>query len=237
MNLKLKNSIKMLRVGRDGMTQSQLAGRLGISRQALGNIEKGKSSPGLGVALKIAEVFNVRVDDVFSLAAESMSIDGFRLKVINAMWRYFGDDQKRINHAMDVLKYAEKIRVVVGGDEMIVVAAGVLHDIGIKKAEEKYGSAAGRFQEIEGPSVAWEMLNNIGVDEKKIRHVCQIVGSHHSGKDIDTVEFRCIWDADWIVNIEDELKGFDKERLKKFIEKTLRTDIGKEIACENYNLK
>jgi len=35
-----------------------------------------------------------------------------------------------------------------------VIPASILHDVGIKAAEEKHGSSAGHFQELEGPEIA-----------------------------------------------------------------------------------
>ena len=75
-------------------------------------------------------------------------------KLIQKMKDVFGDDQKRINHALAVLKYAEQIHAVEGGDAAVVTAAAILHDIGIHQAEQKYGSTAGKYQEIEGPPIA-----------------------------------------------------------------------------------
>ena len=74
--------------------------------------------------------------------------------LINEMESIFGDDQKRIMHALLVLNYAEKIQAATGGDPLVVRAAAILHDIGIHEAEKKHGSAAGKYQEIEGPAIA-----------------------------------------------------------------------------------
>ena len=41
-----------------------------------------------------------------------------------------------------------------GGDPRIVVAAAVLHDIGIQEAERKHGSSGPQGQELEGPPIA-----------------------------------------------------------------------------------
>ena len=74
--------------------------------------------------------------------------------LIVAMKNIFSDDKKRISHALSVLEYAEYLHGIEGGDPNVVVAAAVLHDIGIREAERKYGSSAGIYQEIEGPPIA-----------------------------------------------------------------------------------
>lgn len=58
------NRIKILRAERD-WTQADLADKAGISRQAVISIEKYKYTPSLELAFKIAEVFNVSINEVF----------------------------------------------------------------------------------------------------------------------------------------------------------------------------
>ncbi|MEM2142618.1 MAG: helix-turn-helix transcriptional regulator [Candidatus Thorarchaeota archaeon] len=48
-------------------TQEGVAKRLGITRQTLISMEKGTYNPSLELALKIARIFEVRVDDIFEL--------------------------------------------------------------------------------------------------------------------------------------------------------------------------
>ena len=58
------NRIKVLRAERD-WTQADLAEKVGISRQAVISIEKYKYTPSLELAFKIAEAFNVSIEEVF----------------------------------------------------------------------------------------------------------------------------------------------------------------------------
>jgi HD superfamily phosphodiesterase len=155
-------------------------------------------------------------------------------KLIQKMKDVFGDDQKRIGHALAVLKYAEQIHAVEGGDATVVTAAAILHDIGIHQAEQKYGSSAGKYQEIEGPPIAGKILNDDGFDSAKINHVCKIIANHHSAKNIDTLEFRVVWDADWLVNIPDECGSMNESKLKEFISRIFKTQTGRQIAKELY---
>ena len=59
------NSIRQLRFAQGEMTQQELGERVGVTRQTVNAIEAGKYSPSLEVAFKMAEVFGVRVDEVF----------------------------------------------------------------------------------------------------------------------------------------------------------------------------
>ena len=62
----VKNNIRVLRFHHDEMTQAQLADALGVTRQTINAIEQGKYSPSLEVAFRIARVFGVSLEEVFS---------------------------------------------------------------------------------------------------------------------------------------------------------------------------
>ena len=51
---------------------------------------------------------------------------------------------------------------------------------------------------------------------------------------MDTLNFKILTDADWLVNLRDEYDITDKEKLKKLISRIFRTDTGKRIAEEIY---
>lgn len=61
----LTNNIRKLRFNASEMTQQHLAEKLGVSRQTINAIESGKYSPTLELAFKIAEIFNVTLEEVF----------------------------------------------------------------------------------------------------------------------------------------------------------------------------
>jgi len=61
----VKNRLKVLRAERD-WSQQDLADRLEVSRQSVNAIEKGRYDPSLPLAFRIAEVFGMRIEDIFS---------------------------------------------------------------------------------------------------------------------------------------------------------------------------
>ena len=61
----ISNNIRKLRFENNEMTQQALADAVGVTRQTIFAIEKGKYSPSLEVAFKIAETFSVTLDKVF----------------------------------------------------------------------------------------------------------------------------------------------------------------------------
>ena len=64
---KLTNSIRELRTAAPGMTQQDLADRVGVTRQTIIALEGGAYAPSLALALRIAKVFGKRTEDVFQL--------------------------------------------------------------------------------------------------------------------------------------------------------------------------
>ncbi len=62
----MKNTIKVERAKKD-MTQARLAELIGVSRQTINAIEKGKYVPSTVLALKIAAIFQVSVEQIFQL--------------------------------------------------------------------------------------------------------------------------------------------------------------------------
>ena len=67
---KINNNIRKLRFFKDEMTQQGLAKAVGVTRQTIISLEKGKYSPSLELAFKIALVFEVPLDQVFSYDLE-----------------------------------------------------------------------------------------------------------------------------------------------------------------------
>jgi putative transcriptional regulator len=62
---KVTNAIRSLRFAHGEMTQAELADRIGVTRQTIIAIEGGRHSPSLEMAIQIARVFHVPLDDVF----------------------------------------------------------------------------------------------------------------------------------------------------------------------------
>jgi len=71
-NITIKNNIRRLRFNAGEMTQQELADLTGVSRQTIVAIEKGKYSPSLELAFKIAFVFHTPLEEVFSYNPENI---------------------------------------------------------------------------------------------------------------------------------------------------------------------
>ncbi|TCP59207.1 putative transcriptional regulator [Tumebacillus sp. BK434] len=66
----IRNQIRSLRFHHQEMTQQQLADRVGVTRQTIVAIEKEKYSPSLELAFRIARVFGLPLEEVFSYEDE-----------------------------------------------------------------------------------------------------------------------------------------------------------------------
>lgn len=62
---RISNRMRELREATGGITQAELAERIGVTRQTVIAIEQGRYSPSLEAAFKIARVFGLPLDEVF----------------------------------------------------------------------------------------------------------------------------------------------------------------------------
>lgn len=116
--------------------------------------------------------------------------------------------------------------------QFLTECAALVHDIGIRPAEEKYGVCNGKLQEQEGPSYARKMLKELKFDEADIERICYLVGHHHTYTNIDGIDYQILVEADFLVNFyEDELR---QDSIQTAFDKIFRTESGKTICRISY---
>lgn len=156
-------------------------------------------------------------------------------RLILEMIHFFSGDIKRIQHFMKVYAFSETIGKLEKLDKdtyFTLCAAAIVHDAGIKIAEEKYGAGncGGKLQEELGPAPAQEMLIKAGFDEKTTERVCFLVAHHHTYKGVDGIDWQILLEADFIVNAcEDGLSRTAVENAKKSF---FRTESGIKLLDE-----
>lgn len=64
---KIKNNIRIIRRGKADITQDELAHLVGCTRQTIVALEKEKYNPSLALAIKIARILDVSIDELFKL--------------------------------------------------------------------------------------------------------------------------------------------------------------------------
>lgn len=86
-------------------------------------------------------------------------------RLLQAMFLYDKGDPKRIQHFVKVYEFAKYIGKGEKLDEKTyktLKLAAIVHDIGIHKAEKKYGQCGGKLQEKEGPPEAGKTFEKTG---------------------------------------------------------------------------
>lgn len=140
-------------------------------------------------------------------------------------------DPKRIQHFIKVHSFAKLIGEGEHLDErtqFILEAAALVHDIGIRPAEEKYGCCNGRLQEQEGPAPARKMLEQLGVDEEGIERICYLIAHHHTYHSVDGMDYRILLEADFLVNLYED--DSPMEAVEHALANIFRTKTGTDIC-------
>ena len=155
-----------------------------------------------------------------------------------AMTTYYAGDPKRIQHFLKVHALAALIgrREGLAEDvQELLEAASLVHDIGIKPAEEKYGRCDGRLQEQEGPAPARAMLENLGFSPAAIQRICYLVGHHHTYTNIDGPDYQILVEADFLVNLYEE--QVREAGIRHAYNRIFRTQAGKHLCRIMYGLE
>ena len=152
--------------------------------------------------------------------------------VVKAMIEYERGCGQRIGHFLKVYGYAKAIGELEGLDprtQLILEAAALMHDVGIKASLALYGDASGAHQEEEGPPVARKMLEALGYARDVTDRVCFLIARHHTYADIDGMDYQILIEADFLVNFSDMPAGDRMGNAKYF-----RTAAGKHFLNTIY---
>lgn len=158
-------------------------------------------------------------------------------KTISAMVEYFSGDPRRISHFLKVYAFAKAIGEAEGlpkEQQEILELAAAVHDIGIKKGEELYGSSSGKYQEMLGPAEAERLLRPLGIDEKAIERICFLVGHHHTYNMIDGLDYQILVEADFLVNAYED--GLSEQAILNVREKLFKTRTGTKMLNDAFTL-
>jgi uncharacterized protein len=157
--------------------------------------------------------------------------------LITAMIEYYSGDPKRIQHFIKVHSFAELIGLgekLDGNTMLILEAAAVVHDIGIKAAEEKFGRCDGKLQEQEGPALAKEKLEKVGFEKDVIDRVSYLVGHHHTYKNIDGADYQILVEADFLVNLYED--SLPQEAVVSAYNRIFKTKTGRRLCSTMFKL-
>lgn len=159
-------------------------------------------------------------------------------QLILGMTEFNKGDAKRIQHFIKVYEFAHLIGRLEGLDkktQKILDIVAIMHDIGIRPGEEKYGRCDGKIQEQEGPDYARKMLEKFPeVTQEEIDRVCYLIGHHHTYSDVDGIDYRILLEADFLVNAYED--ALSTESIVIFRKNVFRTKTGTELLNKMYNL-
>lgn len=116
--------------------------------------------------------------------------------------------------------------------QFVAECAALVHDIGIRPAEEKYGASDGKLQEQEGPSHARVLLEKLGLEGADIDRICYLVGHHHTYTGIDGLDYQILVEADFLVNFYED--SLPLEAIQSAYARIFRTKTGKELCRLSY---
>lgn len=158
-------------------------------------------------------------------------------KLILEMIKFNSGNAKRIQHSIKVYELARLIGEMeqISEENMeILIAAAIVHDIGIKVSLEKYGESNGKLQEQEGPPYAKAMLEKLGYDLSIIDRVSYLVGHHHTYINIDGIDYQILVEADFLVNLCD--KESSEETILEIYNDIFVTESGKELCKRMFGI-
>jgi hypothetical protein len=151
--------------------------------------------------------------------------------VIAEMVKFFGTDYRRTAHALKVAAWTETLGALEGfagpALEQTVMAAA-LHDVGIKIAEDRFGSCTFNQQEELGPPAAAAILSGLSVPEESVDRIRFLIGHHHHPDSSEDPDFRLLIEADYLVNLEE---GNIPLSSLAAVERDFRTPGGKEFLA------
>lgn len=159
-------------------------------------------------------------------------------ELIIKMTEFNVGDPKRIQHFIKVFEFAHVIGVEEQLEEQqlrILDMAAIMHDIGIRPSEEKYGRCDGKLQEQEGPFYAREMLSKFSeLTEGETDRICYLIAHHHTYDNVDGLDYRILLEADFLVNaMEDDLP---KDAIITFRDKVFETKTGLHLINTMFGL-
>jgi hypothetical protein len=158
----------------------------------------------------------------------------FKEIITLAMKAHCSGDKEKIDNALKVLKFVEDLLEHEEGNPKVVIAAGLLYDIGLQEIEKKPKSIIKSDQAKDTLPTVRDILERSGSKPEIIEEVCHMIENHHHPENINTLNGKIVYDAVMLANggLTYNTKG--KEKLKKIINEDFFTATGRKVAEELY---
>jgi len=158
----------------------------------------------------------------------------FKEIITLAMKEHCSGDKERIDNALKVLSVVEDILEHEEGNPKVVIAAGLLYDIGLHEIVKEPERTKESHQENNNLPTVRGILERSGSKAEVIEEVCQIIENHHHPENINTLNGKIVFDAVRLVGGGLTYDTEDKKNLKKIINEGFFTATGKRTAEEIY---
>lgn len=143
---------------------------------------------------------------------------------------YDAGSPKRIQHLIKVYTFAKLIGTEEGLDPhtmLILEHTAAVHDVGIRKSLEVYGTYDGKRQEELGPAEAERILTGLGLPRDVVDRACWLVAHHHTYTEIQGLDYQILVEADFLVNLYEKDEPVETQRA--VYQKIFKTEAGKRL--------
>ncbi len=156
-------------------------------------------------------------------------------QIMEKMIYYSNGNLHDINHFMKVTSFARLIGENENLDkdtlETLIISA-IVHDIACPLCREKYGNTNGKYQEMEGPALVRELLDEFQLGDEKVERICFLVGHHHTYSNVDGLDYQILLEADFLVNIDES--HMDEETIENVRKNVFKTKTGLSLIKNIY---
>lgn len=153
------------------------------------------------------------------------------------MHKFDSGSPERIQHFTKVHSFATQIGRLEKLDEetqFTLELTAILHDVGIKIAEEKLGYCNGKLQEELGPDVARELLAPYDIKDDIVDRICYLIANHHTYTNVEGLDYRILLEADFLVNLHEN--NVDEKGVRSTYNKMFVTDAGRSMCKIMFNI-
>jgi hypothetical protein len=124
--------------------------------------------------------------------------------IVEKMIRFYKGSLHDIDHFLKVYAHAQTLGKLEGLDEKtlsVLEKAAIVHDIACPLCREKYGNAAGHYQEIESEALLRPFLAEFSLPEDELERIIYLISHHHTYTGVDGMDWQILVEADFLVNL------------------------------------
>ena len=159
-------------------------------------------------------------------------------QLLQDMVRFSTGEPRRIHHMVKMLSFANMIadaEGLKGKDLTCLQAAAILFDCGYKTSQEIHQDMTTKHLEELSPRIARAMLAKQGLDPQLIDHICELLETSHTYRDVEGLDHQILIEADFLVDFFDD--NCAEIAIRKALKNIFRTETGKALCRSIYNIE